>query len=50
MPWSLSPDLGILVVAVVLEMVGGEPPKWFHPTVWIGRSVTIAEAKAPTAF
>ena len=49
MPWSLSPDLGILVVAVVLEMVGREPPKWFHPTVWIGRSVTIAEAKAPTS-
>ena len=49
MPWSLSPDLGILVVAVMLEMVGREPPKWFHPTVWIGRSVTIAEAKAPTS-
>ena len=49
MPWSLSPDLGILVVAVVLEMVGREPPKWLHPTVWIGRSVTIAEAKAPTS-
>ena len=49
MPWSLSPDLGILVVAVVVEMVGREPPKWFHPTVWIGRSVTIAEAKAPTS-
>ncbi|MBQ10718.1 MAG: cobalamin biosynthesis protein CobD [Planctomyces sp.] len=47
MPWSLSPDLGVLLVAVVLEMVGREPPKWFHPTVWIGRSVTIAEAKAP---
>jgi adenosylcobinamide-phosphate synthase len=49
MPWSLSPDLGVLLVAVVLEMVGREPPKWFHPTVWIGRSVTIAEAKAPTS-
>ena len=49
MPWSLSPDLGVLLVAVVLEMVGREPPKWFHPTVWIGRSVTIVEAKAPTS-
>jgi adenosylcobinamide-phosphate synthase len=36
-------------VAVALEMVGREPPKWLHPTVWIGRSVTIAEAKAPTS-
>ena len=46
---SLSPDLAVLGVAVVLEMVGREPPKWLHPTVWIGRTVTIAEGKAPTS-
>ena len=49
MPWSVSPDLAVFVVAVVLEMVGREPPKWLHPTVWIGRTVSIAEANAPTS-
>lgn len=49
MPGSLSPDLGVLIVAVVLEIIGREPPKWLHPTVWIGRSATIAEGNAPTS-
>ena len=49
MLWSVPPDLAVLMVAVVLEMVGREPPKWLHPTVWIGRTVTIAEANAPTS-
>ncbi len=49
MLWSVPPDLAVLIVAVVLEMVGREPPKWLHPTVWIGRTVTIAEANAPTS-
>jgi adenosylcobinamide-phosphate synthase len=47
--WVLHEDLAVLMVAVVLEMVGREPPKWLHPTVWIGRTVTIAEANAPTS-
>ncbi len=49
MLWSVPVDLAGLIVAVVLEMVGREPPKWLHPTVWIGRTVTIAEANAPTS-
>ena len=49
MLWSVPPDLAVLIVAVVLDMVGREPPKWLHPTVWIGRTVTIAEANAPTS-
>ena len=49
MLWSVPPDLAVLMVAVVLEMVGREPPKWLHPTVWIGRTVTIAVANAPTS-
>ncbi len=49
MLWSVPVDLAVLAVAVVLEMVGREPPKWLHPTMWIGRSVTIAEANAPTS-
>ena len=49
MLWSVPVDLAVLIVAVVLEMVGREPPKWLHPTVWIGRTVTIAEANAPTS-
>ena len=49
MPGSVPLDLAVLIVAVVLEMVGREPPKWLHPTVWIGRTVTIAEANAPTS-
>ena len=49
MLWSVPLDLAVLIVAVVLDMVGREPPKWLHPTVWIGRTVTIAEANAPTS-
>ena len=49
MLWSVPLDLAVLIVAVVLEMVGREPPKWLHPTVWIGRTVTIAEAHASTS-
>ena len=49
MLWSVPPDMAVLIVAVVLDMVGREPPKWLHPTVWIGRTVTIAEANAPTS-
>ena len=49
MLWSVPPDLSVLIVAAVLEMVGREPPKWLHPTVWIGRTVTIAVANAPTS-
>ena len=49
MPWAVPADMSVLIVAVVLEIVGREPPKWLHPTVWIGRTVTIAEANAPTS-
>ena len=39
--------LAMLALAVVLDLALGEPPTWLHPTVWIGRTVSIADRLAP---
>ena len=38
--WDFSDDLYLLALAVLLDLVAGEPPARIHPTVWIGRTVT----------
>ncbi len=40
-------DLAVLVLAVALDLTLGEPPKWAHPTVWMGRLTGFLEARAP---
>ena len=45
--WGLSNDLAVLALAALLDLVGREPPPWLHPTVWIGRTVGVAENLAP---
>lgn len=45
--WAESPDPAILALAALLDLVGREPPRWLHPTVWIGRTVTIADGLSP---
>ena len=41
------PELAVLALAVVLELAGREPPRWLHPTVWMGHTVSIADRFAP---
>ena len=45
--WGLSPDLLVLALALVLDLVGREPPSALHPTVWMGRTVEFAQKFAP---
>ena len=37
----------MLPLAVALDLALGEPPTWLHPTVWIGRTVSLADRLAP---
>ena len=45
--WGVSPDLLVLALALVLDLAGREPPSALHPTVWMGRTVDIAQKFAP---
>ena len=45
--WGGTPDPAVLALAVVLDLAMGELPARFHPTVWIGRTVSLAERLAP---
>ncbi len=40
-------DLAVLVLAVVLDLAGGEMPSRFHPTAWMGRTIAFAEKRVP---
>ena len=45
--WTNSEDLAMLALAVALDLAFGELPARFHPTVWMGRTVDMAEKLAP---
>ena len=45
--FSGADDLAVLALAVALDLTLGEPPKWAHPTVWMGRLTGFLEARAP---
>ncbi|NJP05420.1 MAG: cobalamin biosynthesis protein [Chloroflexaceae bacterium] len=36
-----------LLLAVALDWLAGEPPTRFHPVVWLGRGIQLAEQHAP---
>ena len=40
-------DLAVLALAVVIDLALGELPAKFHPTVWMGRTVSFAQKLAP---
>ena len=40
-------DVLVLLLALLLDLMLGEPPNRLHPTVWIGNTVAIAERFAP---
>ena len=45
--WGDNSDLAVLALAALLDLTVGEPPRRLHPTVWIGRTVALAEGFAP---
>ena len=45
--WNISDDLYLLALAVLMDLAVGEPPPRFHPTVWIGRTVAVADRLSP---
>ncbi len=44
---NFPPDLLVLLLAALLDLAARELPARFHPTVWIGKTVTWAERAAP---
>lgn len=40
-------DLWVLILALLLDLVGRELPNRLHPTVWIGKTVSLFERIAP---
>ena len=40
-------DLAVLAFAVALDLTLGEPPKWAHPTVWMGGQIKFVERWMP---
>ena len=40
-------DVLALLLALLLDLAVGEPPNRLHPTVWIGKTVALAERIAP---
>ncbi len=40
-------DLAVLALAVLLDLTLGEPPKWAHPTVWMGQQIKFVERFMP---
>ncbi len=44
---SGADDLAVLALAVALDLTLGEPAKWVHPTVWMGRHIAFVEKWMP---
>ena len=42
---TLTVNLLLLALAIISDMLFGEPPPKFHPTVWMGRFITFLERK-----
>ncbi|HEV8308770.1 MAG TPA: adenosylcobinamide-phosphate synthase CbiB [Methylomirabilota bacterium] len=42
----MRPRPAVVLLAVGLDLVAGEPPVRWHPVVWIGRALARAEARA----
>ena len=43
----VPPDALVLLLALLLDLALGEPPNRLHPTVWMGKTVALAERIAP---
>ena len=40
-------DAGVILLAVLLDLVGRELPARLHPTVWMGHTIRLVEKSAP---
>ena len=47
--YGIPLDVIVLALALVLDLVCGELPNRFHPTVWMGKTISWAEKLAPKA-
>ncbi len=50
MPFSVAGmplDAGVILLAILLDLVGRELPSRLHPTVWIGQTIRLVERSAP---
>ena len=47
MIFSGTDDLAVLALAVLIDLVLGEPPTRFHPTVWMGRHISFVVRWSP---
>ena len=47
MIFSGTDDLAVLFLAVLIDLVLGEPPTRFHPTVWMGWHISFIEKWSP---
>lgn len=47
MIFSGNDDLAVLALAVLLDLTLGEPPTRFHPTVWMGRHISLVVKWSP---
>ena len=43
----IPPDALAILLALLLDLALGEPPNRLHPTVWMGRTVALAERIGP---
>ena len=43
----VPPDALVILLALLLDLALGEPPNRCHPTVWMGKTVALAERLAP---
>ena len=42
------PDVTVLLGALAVDALFGEPPAWIHPVVWMGRVQTALRRRAPS--
>lgn len=40
---GLAPSAGVLVAALAVDLLAGEPPSAVHPVAWMGRAVSLLE-------
>ncbi len=41
-------SLGLLLAALALDALAGEPPSWTHPVVWLGQLISWGERRHPS--
>ena len=46
---GIPTDVAVLLLAMLVDVLFRELPSRFHPTVWMGKSVSLAERAAPQA-